>query len=173
MTSTLHVRIEADRIDLALSASTDDAPTVRTAVSIGARTLTEIELHGDPPLAEELTNAIGRVHDLLDDALREMLPHDPTGAALVGCELVGSGAIIEVIAAIEIGRDDRSLIEGFALSRAAAEDVFRTLATERHSDRAHNPGLPADHVPTIVGACCIVVAIMRRLRNDSLKVHTT
>ena len=36
---------------------------------------------------------------------------------------------------------DRDRIHHFVLTRAAAEDVFRTLATEARADRIHNPGL--------------------------------
>jgi exopolyphosphatase/guanosine-5'-triphosphate,3'-diphosphate pyrophosphatase len=48
------------------------------------------------------------------------------------------------------------------LSRAAVEDVFRTLATESLADRVHNPGLPRDRADVIVGGCCVLVALMRR-----------
>jgi exopolyphosphatase/guanosine-5'-triphosphate,3'-diphosphate pyrophosphatase len=47
------------------------------------------------------------------------------------------------------------------LTRAAAEDVFRTLATERRSQRIHNPGLEEARADVIVGGCIILVAIMR------------
>ena len=58
--------------------------------------------------------------------------------------LVGTGGTITTIAAVEIGlaEYDRDALHRFVLTRAAAEDVFRTLATERLADRVHNPGLP-------------------------------
>ena len=37
------------------------------------------------------------------------------------------------------------------LTRDAAEDVFRTLATEPLADRLHNPGLPRERADIIVG----------------------
>jgi exopolyphosphatase/guanosine-5'-triphosphate,3'-diphosphate pyrophosphatase len=61
-------------------------------------------------------------------------------------------------------------LHGFWLSREAAEDVFRTLATERLADRIHNPGLPADRAPVIVGGLCVLVAVLRRLKADGLVV---
>jgi exopolyphosphatase/pppGpp-phosphohydrolase len=33
-----------------------------------------------------------------------------------------------------------------------------------------NPGLPADAVDAIVAACCIVVAVMRRLHLDKVAI---
>ena len=52
----------------------------------------------------------------------------------------------------------------------AAEDVFRTLATERRADRLHNPGLEEARVDVIVGGCCALVAILRRLGRDEILV---
>ena len=69
-------------------------------------------------------------------------------------------------------RHDSSVLHGFRLTRAAAEDVFRTLATERLADRVHNPGLPADRADVIVGGCCVLVGIMRRLDTDELIVSS-
>ena len=43
----------------------------------------------------------------------------------------------------------------------AAEDVFRTLATEATEARRHNPGLDPGRVDVIVGGCCVLVGIFR------------
>ena len=48
----------------------------------------------------------------------------------------------------------------------AAEDVFRTLATENRRDRAHNPGLAPDRVDTIVAGALILVTVMRHWKHD-------
>ena len=58
------------------------------------------------------------------------------------------------------------------LTRIAVEDVFRTLATESLVDRLHNPGLPAQRADIIVGGCCVLVAIMRKLQLNSITVST-
>ncbi len=142
----------------------DDATSVdvdgrRHVIPLGAVSLSSAVLVSDPPRPEELTNAIGAVVDHLDDMLRA-LP-DAVGADQFG--IVGVHA--EVIAAVEFGGDPPL---PFPLGRAAAEDVFRTVATESSVDRAHNPGLPAEAVDTIVAACCIVVAFMRHLHLDAV-----
>jgi exopolyphosphatase/guanosine-5'-triphosphate,3'-diphosphate pyrophosphatase len=67
---------------------------------------------------------------------------------------------------------DSSRLHGMALTKDAAEDVFRTLATERLADRVHNPGLTVERAGVIVGGCCILVAIMRRLGLDNITVST-
>jgi exopolyphosphatase / guanosine-5'-triphosphate,3'-diphosphate pyrophosphatase len=58
------------------------------------------------------------------------------------------------------------------LTRAAAEDVFRTLATETFAQRVHNPGLALERAGVIVAGCCLLVAIMRRLHLDHIIVST-
>jgi exopolyphosphatase / guanosine-5'-triphosphate,3'-diphosphate pyrophosphatase len=136
------------------------------SLDVGAVTLTEGELHSDPPRPEELSNAVGRVADELADAVRAW-PVDITQATLVGV----AGTIVTA-AAVEIGLRafDAAALHGFTLTRPAAEDVFRTLATEALADRVHNPGLPADRAEVIVGGLCILVAAMRTLRAPHLVV---
>jgi exopolyphosphatase/guanosine-5'-triphosphate,3'-diphosphate pyrophosphatase len=136
------------------------------SLPVGAASLTAAELTADPPRPEELANALGVVHDHLDDAVRE-LP-----AILDAATVVGVGGTMAVIAAVEIGlatwgADD---IHGHVLGRDALEEVFRTLATEPVRDRRHNPGLPASRVEVIVGGLCIAVAIARRLLADEIVV---
>lgn len=132
----------------------------------GAVVLTETELHRDPPRPEELTNAIGLVTDFMDDLVREQ------PQVLEATRVVGVAGTIVTIAAVELGiaRFDPVALHDMTLTREAAEDVFRTLATESLADRKSNPGLPAERVDVIVGGCCALVGIMRRLRLPSITV---
>lgn len=147
------------------------AATITGSISIdmGSVRLTERELHGDPPRPEELSNAIGFVADHLEDVERAI------GDIRAHRTLVGVAGTITTLAAVELGLAvyDRSAVHHFRLTRAAAEDVFRTLATEPLADRVHNPGLPAARADIIVGGCCILVGIMRWLKADSLLVSET
>ena len=138
------------------------------SMPFGVVTITEAELHGDPPRAEELSNAISMVGDAVDNAAIER-PVLGDAARVIGV----AGSIV-TIAAIELGlrEFDSSRLHGMQLSKDAAEDVFRTLATERLADRVHNPGLPVERAGVIVGGCCILVAIMRRLGLDHITVST-
>jgi exopolyphosphatase/guanosine-5'-triphosphate,3'-diphosphate pyrophosphatase len=133
---------------------------------VGAVVLTETELHRDPPRPEELTNAIGLVTDFMDDLVREQ------PQVLDATRVVGVAGTIVTIAAVELGiaRFDPVALHGMTLTRDAAEDVFRTLATESLTDRKSNPGLPAERADVIVGGCCALVGIMRRLRLPSITV---
>ena len=129
------------------------------SIPLGSVRITEQQLSSDPPAPEELSNAFALVDAYLDDVLREM------PAVRDAATLLGTGGTITTVAAVEIGLAvyDRDVIHRFVLTRAAAEDVFRTLATERLADRVHNPGLPSDRADIIVGGCCVLLAIMRRL----------
>ena len=123
-------------------------------IPLGVVNLSTSELGTDPPRPEELTNAIGLVTDYLDDMLRELpAAADPDEVAIAGDPAIA-------IAAVEVGGTPSWPL---SLTRAAVEDVFRTVATESKAERALNPGLPADAVDMIVAACCIVVGVMRYL----------
>ena len=77
--------------------------------------------------------------------------------------LIGLAGTITSMAAVEIGlrEYDPDRVHHFLLTRAAAEDVFRTLATEARDDRIHNPGLEESRADVIVGGAVILVTIMR------------
>jgi exopolyphosphatase/guanosine-5'-triphosphate,3'-diphosphate pyrophosphatase len=128
--------------------------------------LTEKTLHADPPAPEELSVALSLVQAHLEDVSRE-LPAAPSARTLVG--LAGT---ITTVAAVEIGLAtyDRSRIHHFHLTHAAAEDVFRTLATESRAQRIHNPGLEEARADVIVGGCIILVAIFRHFGFDECLV---
>jgi exopolyphosphatase/guanosine-5'-triphosphate,3'-diphosphate pyrophosphatase len=125
---------------------------------IGCVRLTEKYLHHDPPWAEELTQCISITELHLDDVARAI---PGVGAAAT---FVGLAGTVTTAAAVELGLAtyDRDAIHHFGLTKAAAQDVFRTLATEPLADRIHNPGLERARADVIVGGMCILVTIMRR-----------
>ena len=127
------------------------------SLDIGCVRITEQFIHSDPPAPEELSQAISVVHSYLDDVEREV------PASKGARRLVGLAGTVTTMAAVEMGLAayDRDRIHHFALTRAAAEDVFRTLATEARADRIHNPGLEEARADVIVGGAVILVTIMR------------
>jgi exopolyphosphatase/guanosine-5'-triphosphate,3'-diphosphate pyrophosphatase len=86
--------------------------------------------------------------------------------------VVGLAGTVTTVAAVELGLEtyDRDAVHHFVLTKEAAEDVFRTLATESLADRLHNPGLEPARADVIVGGCCALVAIYRRLGLDEVLV---
>jgi len=133
---------------------------------IGCVRLTEKHLESDPPSPEELSNAIAEATAWFDDLMREV------PAATSARTVVGLAGTISTVAAVEIGlvEWDRDVLHHFALTRAAIEDVFRTLATEPLADRLYNPGLEAARADVIVGGCCALVALVRTLGIDEVLV---
>ena len=146
----------------------DDTTTITVGdetftVECGSVSLGRRHIVSDPPLPEELTNAIGEMVDHIDDVKRE-LP-----AVLQVALVTVSGAVARVMAAVEVGGPVGTDV--FVLNREAAEDVFRTLATEPATDRRHNPGLPPELVDSIVGGCCVMVGLIRSLQLDAVTVE--
>ena len=141
-------------------------PLAVASLDIGCVRLTEKLLHSDPPSPEELSNAVGIVHEHLKDLQREMPAVDDAK------RLVGLAGTVATMAAVEIGLPeyDRDRIHHFVLTRKAVEDVFRTLATERRADRVHNPGLEEARADVIVGGAVILVTIMRHFDLDECLV---
>jgi exopolyphosphatase/guanosine-5'-triphosphate,3'-diphosphate pyrophosphatase len=136
------------------------------SVDVGCVRLTEKFLEHDPPRPEELTACISFTDAYLDDVVREI-------PAVAGARtLVGVAGTVTTVAAVEIGllTYDRDRIHHFTLTRDAAEDVFRTLATEPRAQRIHNPGLEEARADVIVGGCCVLVAILRRFGFDEMLV---
>jgi exopolyphosphatase / guanosine-5'-triphosphate,3'-diphosphate pyrophosphatase len=125
-------------------------------IPVGPVSLVDDVFEGrDPPATAQLTNALGIVHDHVDDVLIEV----PTVAATPS--IVFGGHHARALAQVEIGSVD--LPDVCRIERAAIDEVFRTIVAEPPAERRHNPGLDDAHLDTIVATCCIVLAIMRRL----------
>jgi exopolyphosphatase/guanosine-5'-triphosphate,3'-diphosphate pyrophosphatase len=136
------------------------------SVDVGCVRVTEEHLVSDPPKPEELTAALSVIEAYLDDVVREV--PEVLGAR----RLVGLAGTITTVAAVEMGMPayDRDKIHHFVLTHDAAEDVFRTLATESREQRLHNPGLEEARADVIVGGCCVLVKIFRHFDFDEMLV---
>lgn len=135
------------------------------SIPVGPLTLVERELErAVRPAPAQLTNALGIVSDHLDDVVRE----SPMVMDVV--DVVISGPHATALAFVELGAE--SVPADYRLERPDADEVFRTLVAEPIPERLHNPGLHPDRVESIVGTCCVVLAIMRRLELTSVTVDT-
>jgi len=136
------------------------------SVDIGCVRFFEQYVEHDPPQPEELHACISVTQQWMDDVARE-IPAVRDAATFVG--LAGT---ITTMAAVELGLPewDRDAIHHFRFSRAAIEDVFRTLVTEPLADRIHNPGLEEARADVIVAGACIFAAIVRWLDVDECLV---
>jgi exopolyphosphatase / guanosine-5'-triphosphate,3'-diphosphate pyrophosphatase len=143
-----------------------DAPVGLVSLDMGCVRITEQFIHSDPPAPEELSNAVAVVRDLVAEVPR-VIP-----GALDAVTLVGLAGTVTTVAAVEQGLPeyDPERIHHFRLTREAAEDVFRTLATESAEQRRHNPGLEPGRVDVIVGGAAVLVGIFRVLGFDDMLV---
>jgi hypothetical protein len=157
-------------IELAADATTVTLPNAAPArIPLGFASLTTAWLAGaDPAHPADLTNALGALSDHLDDVEREYPEIDELTRRDRGVSFAGE--TITSLARLEVGRDRTPTI--VTLGRAAAEDIFRLVATESAADRAHNPGLPSQHVETIVATCCVVLSVMRRFHLEQVDLLT-
>lgn len=157
---TLHVHLDDHSIDIAVTGG----GTI--TLPVGPLTLLDGPLLGaDPPSPAHLTNALGLVHDHLDDAIIA----SPSIAAAPA--VIASGSHAMAMARVEIG--DIVVPSGYRLRRADADEVFRTLAVEPSGERRHNPGLEDRYVESIVATCCVILGVMRRLDLDSIGIGDT
>jgi exopolyphosphatase/guanosine-5'-triphosphate,3'-diphosphate pyrophosphatase len=141
-------------------------PTGLTSIDVGCVRLSEQLLVSDPPAPEELSEAVQIVRDHLADVEREV------PAIREAATLVGLAGTVTTVAAVELGLPeyDADKLHHFRLSKEAAEDVFRTLATEAAAERRHNPGLEPGRVDVIVGGAVVLVTILRVLDFDEVLV---
>ena len=140
-------------------------PEASISVDVGCVRVTEAYLHSDPPTAEELSQAVSVVRDEVSEVARTLPGLDDVKTA------IGLAGTITTVATVEQGVPySREAIHGFRLTRAAAEEVFRTLALEPAAERRHNPGLEPARVDTIVGGAVVLVAVLRGLELDELLV---
>ena len=141
-------------------------PTGVKSIDVGCVRVSERFLRSDPPDPGELSDALSVVRTHLDDVVREV------PATLDAARMVGLAGSVTTVAAVELGLTsyDRDRIHHFRLTRTAAEDVFRTLATEARDDRRANPGLEEARVDVIVGGALILVAVMRYFDFDDCLV---
>ncbi len=146
----LTVTIHDDHVDLEVTGGG------RHTIPVGPLTICSTEFERrDPPPPACLTNALGTVHDHLDDILIDA----PIIASSPSIVFVGHHT--DSLAQVEFG--DHLVPADHRVSRADIDEVFRTMVAESATERLDNPGLDTDHVGTIIATCCVVLAIMRRL----------
>ena len=147
------------------SGQLDDEPEV-VSLDVGCVRVTERFLQNDPPTSEQLSQAVSVVRIHLQEAAREV------PAIREARQLVGVAGTFTTMAAVEMGLQvyDPGRVHHFDLTKAAAEDVFRTLATEKLADRVYNPGLAPERADVIVAGALVAVSIMREFDFGSCLV---
>lgn len=142
-------------------APTGSAPAHRTAVSaasldVGCVRVTERYLHGDPPRAEELSEARRTVCAQLSGAMAELPPLRRGGL------LIGLAGTVSTLAALDGGLRDyaRAAIHHVVLDRARVQYWLAALAGEDSRARLARPGMVEGRADVIVGGVLILDAVM-------------
>jgi len=133
----------------------DGRPSMAVSVPIGAVSITEAHLRGDPPSAAERGRAAR--------AVRERLP----GLARAG-DLVGIGGAAITIGAILGARRGSARLHGMRVARAQVEALLDELAAMKLAARRKVPGLEPERADIIVGGMLIVLEVMRALGSPRL-----
>lgn len=152
--------------ELAVGSGESGETPQAVSLDIGCVRVAERFLETDPPTALELSQAVSVVRIYVREA-RNQFPEMREAARLVGV-----AGTFTTMAAVEMGlvEYDRNKVHHFDLTRAAAEDVFRTFATEPLADRVHNPGLAPERADVIVAGALVAVCVMRELEFESCLV---
>ncbi|NNE75429.1 MAG: Ppx/GppA family phosphatase [Acidimicrobiales bacterium] len=136
------------------------------STDMGCVRFTEKFIEHDPARPEELVMCLSMAETIIDEVAR----NNPTMG--MANRLVGLAGTVAAAAVIEQGLAiyDRDKVHHFVLTKEAAEDVFRTLASESREERLGNPGMEEARADVIVGGMCILIAVMRYFDFDECLV---
>ncbi len=135
------------------------------SAEFGSARLTEAYVRHDPPAPDELVACLSVTEVHLDDVRRELPAVDAART------FVGLGGTFQTFAAMEIADGDEGrTVDGYRLSRAAAEDVYRTIVLDPYEQRIENAGLAPERGRVIVGGACAIVEIMRYFSLDEIVI---
>ncbi|MGD9571230.1 MAG: hypothetical protein AB7V62_05045 [Thermoleophilia bacterium] len=138
------------------------APEVAVSLQLGAVRHTERHLHDDPPTPAQVAALRDEARDLVAGALR-----DTGGPAPV---VVGVAGTITSLAGIEIGRYDRALVHGHALSAATVERITAELCAMPLEARRALPGLEPARAPVIAAGALIAATVLEVAGRDVMRV---
>lgn len=164
--------MSAVSITIGAESTVVSGPNSSFTVPMGGESVVAAHIHRDPPGPEELSAALSVIELHLDD-LRRQQPE--LVAAIARGPVVGTGVLAE-IAAVEIGVDvdgHPDTVDGYHLTAAQIEEVFRALATETSADRAFNPGLRPWLVDPIVGHLCVLVEFIRQFAVPEILISVS
>jgi exopolyphosphatase/guanosine-5'-triphosphate,3'-diphosphate pyrophosphatase len=135
------------------------------SLDVGCVRLTEMFLSGDPPGAEQLSEAFRYVDSLLVEAERSV----PVTEAEV---MVGLAGTITSLAAIDLQLDryDPEAVHHHVLGRQKVEEIFRYLASATKEEIRQEPALEKDRADVILGGTVVLAGMLRRWGLDSVVV---
>lgn len=135
-------------------------------VPLGAVKLTE--MFGGPEASA------GARFDEMHRFIREQLDDYFRDAAIDPELLIGAGGTFEALAKLSMGRfgpTPGALIRGYDMQRSEVKRLLERLRSLPPKDRAKLPGISPNRAEIIVAGAALVLALMKRLTVDRLRVH--
>jgi exopolyphosphatase/guanosine-5'-triphosphate,3'-diphosphate pyrophosphatase len=131
------------------------------SLDIGCVRLTERFLHGDPPTASEVAEAVRVIGAALDRASEAVPLLAEEGRAK---RLVGLAGTVSTLATLELGlaEYDRERIHHAVLTAASVEHWCDVLGAEPLAERARRRGLPEGRRDVIFGGALVLREVMIR-----------
>ena len=135
-------------------------PDFRVSLDVGSVRQTERFLASDPPTEEELAACRAAIRAVLEEHAGDLEVRHAIGVA----------GTITTLAAVELGEYDRERVEGYRITRGAAERRLERLAALPLAKRRQVPGLEPARAPVIVAGIAIVTEVLRFFHLDELEV---
>ena len=140
-----------------------ETPTFVMSTEMGVVHLTEKYLRSDPPASEELK----QLRSAIAQVIRPIVYDFPAQ-----CRFVGTAGSVTTLAAIDqrLIEYDPAKINGYPLSRAAVERIFKELASMTLEQRCRVPGLEKGREDIIIAGILILLTVMELLGYDPIYV---
>lgn len=135
------------------------------STQIGSVRQTERLLRSDPPSPGELERCSLEVRAGIEDAV----PPATRASAVEGIAVAGTPTSFAAID-LELEPYDRERVDGYRLSRAAAEEILDRLGRMPVEERRRVTGLHPERAPTIVAGGVILVETMSAFGLDAIVV---
>lgn len=135
-------------------------------IPLGAVLLTE--MFGGPELSA------GERFSAMSAFIREQVDRYFADAAIDPELLIGAGGTFEALAKLSMGRFEPTpgaLIRGYDMERSEVKRLLDRVRALSVKDRAKLPGISPNRAEIIVAGAALVLALMKRLTVDRLRVH--
>ncbi|MGP1308890.1 MAG: Ppx/GppA phosphatase family protein [Phycisphaerales bacterium] len=135
-------------------------------VPLGAVRLTEKFGGPEASAGERFDQMTRHIRDCLNEYFRD--------AAIDPELLIGAGGTFEALAKLSMGRfgpTPGTLIRGYDMQRSEVKRLLDRLRTLSPKERAKLPGISPNRAEIIVAGAALVLALMKRLTIERLRVH--
>jgi exopolyphosphatase / guanosine-5'-triphosphate,3'-diphosphate pyrophosphatase len=134
------------------------------SINAGAVRMSEGYLGHDPPLKEEIANAV--------DACREAWEEADLFGNMTGYQLVGVGGTITTLSAVKMQLEQygRNLVHDSELTLSEIRRILDELISVPLDKREGMPGLEPGRADIIIAGTLVLIFVMEKLEVDSLRV---